>query len=77
MAADDERHFHPRDTLKNAAYAAGATGFVGLAFAAIQNSLAKSNVGAWSVITRGGGTVSYFSTILLDLAKGNLMLTLF
>jgi hypothetical protein len=66
MAADEDHHFHPKDTLKNATFAAGATGAVGLCFAAIQNSLAKSNIGAWAVITRGGGTITYFSTIIFD-----------
>jgi hypothetical protein len=66
MAADEDHQFHAKDTLKNATFAAGATGAVGLAFAAIQNSLAKSNIGAWAVITRGGGTITFFSMGVLD-----------
>jgi len=34
--------------------------------AAVQNSLAKQNVGAWGVFTRGGGIITTFGTILLD-----------
>ncbi|EPE26969.1 NADH-ubiquinone oxidoreductase 213 kDa subunit [Glarea lozoyensis ATCC 20868] len=63
MAADEDHHFHPKDSLKNATYSGAATGAGGLCFAAIQNSLAKTNVGAWSVITRGGGTITYFAAI--------------
>ncbi|KAI2627679.1 NADH-ubiquinone oxidoreductase 213 kDa subunit [Hypoxylon sp. NC1633] len=55
--------FHQRDALKS-----GATGFMvggaaGLIASAIQNSLAKTNVGPWGVFTRTGGTVAMFTAL--------------
>lgn len=61
MVSGDAEQFHAKDTLRVATTGAGVTGAAGICFAAVQNSLAKSNVGGWGIITRGGGTIGHFS----------------
>lgn len=56
----DEEVFHPQDAIgqgmKTATYTAGA----GLFFSAVQNSIAKHNVGTMGVLTRTGSSVALF-----------------
>ncbi|KAG9230308.1 NADH-ubiquinone oxidoreductase subunit [Amylocarpus encephaloides] len=60
MASDDEQ-YHPKDAVKSSVQASMVTGGAGLLIAAISNSLSKRNVGAWSVFTRGSGTIAAFT----------------
>ncbi|KAK1753060.1 hypothetical protein QBC47DRAFT_305114 [Echria macrotheca] len=57
----DDDHYHPKDAVSSGIMGASVAGGAGLLFAAIQNSLAKQNVGAWGVFTRGGGTITSFA----------------
>ena len=59
MASGDER-YHPKDALKAGVNGTMVTGTAGLAVSAIQNTLTKMNLSAWSVFTRTGGTVAIF-----------------
>jgi hypothetical protein len=59
MAADDDQ-YHPKDAVKAGIQGTMITGAAGLAVSAIQNTLTKSNVNAWSVFTRTGGTIAVF-----------------
>ncbi|KAI1347046.1 hypothetical protein F5Y01DRAFT_307818 [Xylaria sp. FL0043] len=59
----DERPFHQKDAVKSGLQGALAGGGFGLLFSAVQNSLAKQNVGAWGVFTRTGGTIASFTTL--------------
>lgn len=54
--------FHPRNAVKsgvNGALFGAASGFI---VSAVQNSLAKTNVGAWGVFSRSGSTIATLST---------------
>jgi len=62
----DDAHYHPRDAIADGVKGTLISGGAGLFMAAVQNSLAKQNVGAWGVFTRGGGIITTFGTILLD-----------
>lgn len=57
----DDDNYHPKDAIANGVKGAAIAGGAGLFFAAVQNSLAKQNVGAWSVFTRSGGIITTFS----------------
>ncbi|KAK0649374.1 hypothetical protein B0T16DRAFT_326287 [Cercophora newfieldiana] len=57
----DDDHYKPKDAISNSIKGALITGGAGLFMAAIQNSLAKQNVGAWGVFTRGGGVITTFA----------------
>lgn len=46
--------------------AASITGGAGLVTSAIQNSLAKQNIGAWGVFTRTGGGIAIFGEPAID-----------
>ncbi|KAI1456308.1 hypothetical protein F4805DRAFT_234575 [Annulohypoxylon moriforme] len=59
----EEKPFHPHDSLKSGIKGAILGGSAGFITAAVQNSLAKTNVGAWSVLTRGGGTIAMFTAM--------------
>lgn len=43
----------------------GLTGSVGLFASAVQNTLARQNVGPWGVFVRSGGTIGIFGMIRL------------
>jgi hypothetical protein len=59
-----EQVFEPKDAL-GAGVKAGTVGAVaGFIASAVQNSLAKRNVGALGVFTRTGGTIATFSMSL-------------
>lgn len=51
--SESEPHYKAHDTLDETAKAALVGGASGLFIAAIRNALAKRNVGAFSVFTRG------------------------
>ncbi|KAH8668721.1 hypothetical protein BX600DRAFT_510790 [Xylariales sp. PMI_506] len=55
--------YQPRNPMKLGAQGAIAGGVAGLFTAAVQNSLAKTNVGAWGVLTRSGGTIGLFTAV--------------
>ncbi|KAI1385744.1 uncharacterized protein F4822DRAFT_414053 [Hypoxylon trugodes] len=58
----EEQHiFHQHDSLKSAINGALLGGGAGFTVSAVQNSLARRNVGAWGVFTRTGGTVAMFT----------------
>lgn len=66
MAPQGDDHYHPVDAVSGGVKGAMVTGGFGLFTAAIQNSLAKQNVGAWGVFTRGGGVVMSFGEWPMD-----------
>ncbi|OLN89238.1 NADH-ubiquinone oxidoreductase 21.3 kDa subunit 2 [Colletotrichum chlorophyti] len=57
MAGDDDS-YHPKDAIKSGIGAAASLGTAGFFIAAVQNALAKQNVGAMSVFTRSGGIIA-------------------
>jgi hypothetical protein len=57
MASEDEQ-YHPKDAVKAAITGTMITGAAGVLISAIQNTLAKRNVGAWGVFTRTGSTIT-------------------
>lgn len=54
--------FHPKNSVKSGTHGALVGGCAGFAASAVQNSLARTNVGAWGVFTRSGSTIATFST---------------
>ncbi|KAL4797231.1 hypothetical protein BDV19DRAFT_359182 [Aspergillus venezuelensis] len=61
---DHQGHdYHPQDTIARTFKTTGLTGFVGLFASAVQNTLAKQNLGAWGVVTRSGGTIGIFASM--------------
>jgi hypothetical protein len=59
MGADDAR-YHPQDAIGAAITGTMITGSAGLFMSAVQNALARKNVGPWGVFTRSGGTIAVF-----------------
>lgn len=58
MAGHTEDHsYHPKDAITAALKTTMYTGTVGLFASAVQNTLAKQNVGPWGVFVRSGGTI--------------------
>jgi len=57
----DDDVYKPKDAISNGLKGAAISGGAGLFMAAIQNSLAKQNYGAWGVFTRGGGVITTFA----------------
>lgn len=66
----EEHHFHQHDAIKSGIKGSLVGGGAGLITSAVQNSLAKRNVGAFGVFTRTGGTVAMFSTSFSGLIGG-------
>lgn len=62
QADPKEHHFHQRDAIKSGIKGALIGGGAGFVASAVQNSLAKRNVGVWGVFSRTGGTIAMFST---------------
>jgi len=52
--------YEPRDALGAATRAATMTGGAGLLLAAVQNTIAKENIGAIGVFSRFGSTIGLF-----------------
>ncbi|XXH01405.1 p48 polypeptide of DNA primase [Hypoxylon texense] len=64
MANSPEEHpFHQHDAIKSGIKGSLVGGGAGLITSAVQNSLAKRNVGAFGVFTRTGGTVAMFTAL--------------
>ncbi|KAI0965560.1 hypothetical protein F4678DRAFT_476556 [Xylaria arbuscula] len=59
----EEQPFHQKDAVKSGLQGALVGGGAGLLLSAVQNSLAKQNVGAWGVFTRTGGTIASLVTL--------------
>lgn len=59
MAATEEV-YHPKDTVSETIKATMVTGAAGLMVSAVQNSLARQNIGAWGVFTRTGSQIAVF-----------------
>ncbi|OTA55141.1 hypothetical protein K449DRAFT_337940 [Hypoxylon sp. EC38] len=59
----EEQPFHQHDALKSGIKGALLGGGAGLITSAVQNSLAKRNVGAWGVFSRTGGTIGIFTAV--------------
>ena len=57
---DDSQDYQPKDTIGETMRATAIAGGVGFAVSAVQNSLAKQNVGAMGVFTRTGGAIGHF-----------------
>lgn len=53
-------HYEPKDALGRAAHGAWVVGAAGALLSAVQNSLAKQNVGAMGFLTRTGGSIGIF-----------------
>jgi hypothetical protein len=65
-AADDiddaPAPYEPKDAIAQSVRSATFTGSAGLLLAAVQNTLARENVGAFGVFSRFGGTIALFGT---------------
>jgi hypothetical protein len=59
MASGDEQ-YHPKDAVKAAINGTLITGAAGGLVSAVQNTLTKSNIGAWGVFTKSGSTIAVF-----------------
>ncbi|KAI0895233.1 hypothetical protein F4806DRAFT_497377 [Annulohypoxylon nitens] len=63
QATPEETPFHAHDAVKSGIKGAILGGSAGFITAAVHNSLAKTNIGAWAVLTRGGGTIAMFTAV--------------
>jgi len=64
--AEDEPipdHYQPRDAIAATARSGKFTGMAGLLIAAVQNTMARENVGAFGIFTRFGGTIALFTAM--------------
>ncbi|KAL4865988.1 hypothetical protein BDV12DRAFT_173676 [Aspergillus spectabilis] len=59
----EDHHYHPQDTVGRTLRTTGLTGFVGLFASAVQNTLARSNVGPWGIFVRSGSTIGIFAAM--------------
>ncbi|KAF1987603.1 mitochondrial import inner membrane translocase subunit Tim17 family protein [Aulographum hederae CBS 113979] len=57
----EETVYHPKDAIGVTGQAVLVTGTAGLFLSAVQNALAKQNVGAMGVFTRTGGTAAVYA----------------
>jgi hypothetical protein len=57
---DEEASYEPKDAVQAAIKSTLITGSAGLLLAAVQNTLARQNIGALGVFTRFGGTIGLF-----------------
>jgi hypothetical protein len=82
-AADDTDDtsvpYEPKDAIAQSVRSATFTGSAGLLLAAVQNTLARENVGAFGVFSRFGGTIALFGTypganLLLSMVLMNVQL---
>ncbi|KAH8819631.1 hypothetical protein F5884DRAFT_659301 [Xylogone sp. PMI_703] len=62
MTSGDE-NYHPKDAIGAAINGTLITGAAGAMLSAVQNTLAKRNVGPWGVFTRTGGTIAVFAAM--------------
>ena len=61
--------YEPKDALGRAVQGTIVVGSAGALMSAVQNSLAKQNVGAMGFITRTGGTIGIFGMPNIPSAK--------
>ena len=61
--------FAPQDAIAKSTRSATITGGAGLLFAAVQNTVARENLGAMAVFTRFGGTIAIFGMCFLSLGS--------
>lgn len=64
---DTDAVFHPVDAIADATKTTLVVGAAGLALSAIQNTLARQNVGPWGAFTKTGGTTAAFRKYLWKL----------
>jgi len=60
MAPSPYTDYEPKDALARAAQGTIVVGTAGALLSAVQNSLAKQNLGGMGFITRTGGTIGIF-----------------
>jgi len=63
MEPAESEVYEPRDAFAQSIDAASITGGAGLLLAAVQNTLARENIGAFGVISRFGGTIALFGIL--------------
>ena len=68
---DAEPAYQPKDAIAASLNSGSLSGGAGLLLAAVQNTLARENVGAFGVFTRFGGTVALFG--MLESREGVLL----
>ena len=61
---EKELIYKPKDAISATVWATVATGSAGTFVSAIQNSLARTNVGASGIFWRTGGTIAIFGELL-------------
>ncbi|KAH8701873.1 NADH-ubiquinone oxidoreductase 213 kDa subunit [Talaromyces proteolyticus] len=59
----EERTYHPQDAIAATIKSTALTGGVGLFASAVQNTLAKQNVGPLGIFVRSGGTIAIFAAM--------------
>ncbi|OKL63976.1 hypothetical protein UA08_00636 [Talaromyces atroroseus] len=59
----EEKTYHPQDAIDAAFKSTALTGGFGLFASAVQNTLAKQNVGPLGILTRSGGTIAAFAAM--------------
>lgn len=64
---EEEHHYHPVDAIAAATKATALTGAVGLFGSAVQNTLARRNVGTMGIFMRTGGTIGIFGMSFLSI----------
>lgn len=65
-----EEPYHAKNALTSGVNGAAIGGAAGLITAAVQNSLAKSSVGAGGIFSRSGATIATMSTSTLGRREG-------
>jgi hypothetical protein len=64
MGSSSQEHaYHAQDTIGRTIKTVGLTGSVGLFASAVQNTLARQNVGPWGIFVRSGGTIGVFAAM--------------
>ncbi|CAD6503041.1 BgTH12-02712 [Blumeria graminis f. sp. triticale] len=63
MISGEKSIYHPKDAIMAGLSGAGMAGAAGAMIAGVQNSLSKSNVGAWGIVSRFGGTMALFTAV--------------
>ncbi|KAI9717371.1 MAG: hypothetical protein M1812_004723 [Candelaria pacifica] len=61
--ASERPPYRPKDAVGSALRSTMITGGAGTFVSAIQNTLTRSNVNAWGVFTRSGGTIAVFAAM--------------
>lgn len=69
MSSEELAQYEPKDALAEMTSDALVVGGFGAILAAVQNTLARQNLGAMGFLTRFGGTAATFSMSLKPLRK--------